>query len=155
GRDPQVRVALRPDPDRAVARGEAAVSRPLADQLRRPDLVSGADPPGCRGPGRAAVPGRGDRRRALGEAPAAPLPAVAGRGPWLPGGREHHSQLRGGALVLRPDLRLPPGRRLRADQGRVPGRRAGAEPAERGHRVTHPLLATTPATAAEGGSGPT
>ena len=42
------------------------------------------DPPGRRGPGRAAGPGRADRRRALGEAPAPRVPAVPGRGPRLP-----------------------------------------------------------------------
>ena len=52
--------------DRAVARGEGALPRPLADQLRRPDLVPRPHPPGRRRPGRAAGPGRADRRRALG-----------------------------------------------------------------------------------------
>src|SRR4029453_6528712 len=145
-RDPQVRVALRPDADRAVARGEAALPRPLADQLRRSDLVPGAHPPGAAGPGRAAVPGRGDRRRALGEAPAARLPAVSRRGPRLSGGREHRPQLRGGALVLRSDLRVCAGRRDRAGEGRVPRRRS--RPRERGDRVIPPFGAIDAATEA-------
>ena len=55
---------------RAVPGAQGPLPRPLAAQLRRPDLVPGPDPPGRRGPGRAAGPGRADRRRALGEAPA-------------------------------------------------------------------------------------
>ena len=58
-RDPQVRVAL---PDMTLIGPlpgvEAALPRALADQLRRPDLVPGPDPPGRRGPGRPAGPGR-------------------------------------------------------------------------------------------------
>src|SRR4029078_10611835 len=146
-----------PHPRRACAGVEAAFPRPLADQLRRPDLVPRADPAGRRRPGRPALPGRADRRCALGGAPAPPLPAVPGRGPRLPGGRAHHPQLRGGAVVLRPDLRLHAGRRDRAGQGRVPGRRDSAWGTARGrdHRVTHPLLATTAATGADAGGGAT
>ena len=57
---------------------EGPLPRPLAAQLRRPDLVPGADPPGRRGPGRAAGPGRADRRRAVGAA-AARTPTCSSR----------------------------------------------------------------------------
>ena len=104
------------------------------------------DPPGRRGPGRAAGPGRGDRRRALGEAAAARVSAVPGRGPRLPRRREHHPQLRGRAVVLRPGLRLHAGRRDRADRGRVPGR-AGVDPGRGGPRPGDPAARRDRATA--------
>ena len=61
-----------------------AVPRALADPSPRRDLVPGARPPGPRGPGRAAQPGRGDRRGPRGQRHPARLPRVRGRGPRLP-----------------------------------------------------------------------
>ena len=61
-RHPQVRVALPGRPGRAVPGHGGPLPRALADPCPGPDRVPRPRPPGPRRPGRAAGPGRGDRR---------------------------------------------------------------------------------------------
>ena len=72
-----------------------ALPRALADPFRRRDLVPGPRPPGARRPGRAAGPGRGDRRGARREGHPARLPRVRGRGPRVPRRDGHPADARG------------------------------------------------------------
>ena len=123
---PQVRVALHRPARRPVPGDGRAVPRAVAEPPPRRDLLPGARPPGPRGPGRPAAPGRGDRRGPDGQRHPACVPRVRGRGPRLPRRRRHPAHAGGAALL--------PGRGVRLHAGdvlpplEVPGladRRAG------------------------------
>ena len=106
--DAQVRVALHRAAGRPAARDRGAVARTLADPARRAHLGPDAHPARPRRQGRAAQPGGADRRRPGGQGHPARVPRVRGRRPRLPQAREHPPLVSGGALVLRPGLRLHP-----------------------------------------------
>ena len=65
-------------------RGRAATASARRSTTVDEISLPGPRPPGRRGPGRAAGPGRGDRRRAGRQRHPARLPRVRGRGPRLP-----------------------------------------------------------------------
>ena len=127
--------------DRPVARSARQLYRDRSPlNFARPDLVPGADPPGRRRP--VVPPAQAEQIvDALWEKRLpARLPAVPGRGPRLPRGREHHPLVRGRAVVLRPGLRLH-ARPTRSSRSRSPswtGPDTGDDPEERSDRVIPP-----------------
>ena len=148
-RHAQVRVALpRTGSSGRTRRRPSCYRERSPDPLPRPDLVPGAGPPGPRRQGRAARPGRGDRRGPRGQRHPARLPRVRGRGPRVPRrGAPSAATLEARALV--PRRRSSGSRRpTRSSRSTLPGLDGVARPAPRAATGSRPA-ASAPAPRSE------
>ena len=129
-RHAQVREPLPRRAGRPVAGGPGRVRGAVADLPRRHDRPAAGRVPGPRGRGRAAEPGRDDRRRRAGQGRAGGLRGVRGRAARLPPGRQHPRRPRRRAVVLQPGAALRAPRR----RGHHPDPRRQPRPLHRGLR---------------------